>query len=193
MFAKSQQPRTQLGWCATIVLKTTGFGSWELQNTKKTPLEGSKRRPGFCLFAKRTKTRGRGEESCVFVRNFMVLSVFLVFRGKFTHPPISRRTNQYSDSSHGQMALKQEKSCSDADQNTVSLALAFLLFLPVLRSKTGKHQPPGVRRLSTTNGIFVVVGEKLNKRSDLSGRPHCKGVAIVCTIWGREERGPPQR
>lgn len=62
---------------------------WQLgaPKHKKTPLEGSKRRPGFCLFAKRTKTRGRGEESRVFVRNFMVLSVFLVFRGKFTHPP----------------------------------------------------------------------------------------------------------
>ena len=71
---------------AGALLKTTGFGTWQLQNTKKTPLEGSKRRPVFCLFAKRTKTRGRGEGSRVFVRNFMVLPVFLVFRGKFLTP-----------------------------------------------------------------------------------------------------------
>jgi hypothetical protein len=71
---------------AGALLKTTGFGSWQLQN-KKTPLEGPTRRPGFCLFAKRTKSRGRGEESRVFVQNFMVLSVLLVFRGKLTHPP----------------------------------------------------------------------------------------------------------
>ena len=65
----------------------------------------------------------------------------------------------------------------------------FFFFLPVLRSKTGKHQPPGVRRLSTANGIFVVVGEKLNKRSDLSGRPHCKGVAIGVARRGARHSG----
>ena len=65
----------------------------------------------------------------------------------------------------------------------------FFSFFACFASKTGKHQPPGVRRLSTANGIFVVVGEKLNKRPGLSGRPHCKGVAIGVARRGARHSG----
>ena len=60
LFAKSQQPKTQLGWCATVVLKTTGFGSWELQNTKKRHL----RAPSAALvFACSQNEPKRGDEA----------------------------------------------------------------------------------------------------------------------------------
>ena len=135
-------------------MKTTGFGSWQLQNTKNATW-GLQAPPWFLRVRKTNQNAGtrRGKPRfCPQFYGFIRISCFL---REIYSPPIPRRTNQYSDSSHGQMALKQEKSCSDADQNAVSLT--FFCFLPVLLSKTGKHQPPGVRRLSTTNGIFVVV------------------------------------